>query len=253
MKRAVVALLLAGAMSAAPAGPLAVEASATTERLSSGRSAWRAVEVLALWRDPADWSASTALRRSERFGLGDTQVEGAAAWRLAPRWRVETELAHSASHQVLPQWRLRSRLWLLDVGGWNLAAGGGRTLYRAGSAGAQGSSVAEVQAERYVGQVRFAWTGSLTRLDAGGSGGAQQWRLDWYPEERLSLGLLLAFGRELEVQPGVGVLATRVRGAALTAQWRVTPEWALTGELGSHRVGDLYERNGLRVGLRRQF
>lgn len=246
---------LAGAMGAAAAGPLAVEASASSERLSGGRADWRSVELLALWRDPADWSASGALRRTERFDLTDDQVEGTAAWRLAPRWRVETELAASTTHRVLPQWRLRSRAWLLDVGGWNLAAGVGRTLYRdgSGSAGAQGSSVAELQAERYAGDFRFAWVGSLTRLDAGGTGGAQQWRLDWYRDERLSLGLLLAFGRELENQPGTGVVASRVRGAALTGRWRVTPEWALTGELSAQKVGDLYERNGLRIGLRRQF
>ena len=199
MKRVVmVAAMLAATMTAALAGPLAVEASATSERLSGGRSDWRAFEALALWRDPADWSASAALRHTERFGLGDNQVEGTGAWRLAPRWRAETELAYSGTHQVLPEWRLRSRLWLLDVGGWNLAAGAGRTLYRSGAAGVQGSNVAEWQAERYAGNFRFAYVGSLTQLDAGGSGGAHQWRLDWYRDERLTLGALLAFGRELE-------------------------------------------------------
>lgn len=255
MRRAAAALLglaaVGGVAHAADAGPLAVEAAVTSERLSGGRADWRTHELLAHWRGAQGWSAGAALRHTERFGLDDAQVEGDVAWRIAPRWRVEAELAHSGTHRVLPQWRLRSRAWLLDAGGWNLAAGLGRTLYR--SAGVQGSSVVELQAERYAGDFRVAWVGSLTRLDAGGSGGAHTWRLDWYRDERLGLGLLLAAGRELENQPGAGVLALRVRSAALTARWRVTPEWALTGELATHRVGDLYERNGLRVGLRRQF
>ncbi len=253
--RRVAAVLLGlaaiGVSHVAVAGPLAVEAAVTSEQLSGGRADWRAHELLALWRGPLDWSAGAAVRHTERFGLDDLQVEGSAAWRIAPRWRLEAELAHSGTHRVLPQWRLRSRAWLLDVGGWNLAAGLGRTLYR--SAGTQGSSVVELQAERYAGDFRFAWVGSTTRLDAGGSGAAHQWRLDWYRDERVSAGLLLATGRELENRPGAGVLAVRVRTAALTAAWRATPEWSLTGELAAHRVGDLYERNGLRLGLRRQF
>jgi YaiO family outer membrane protein len=244
-----VALCAAGAA----AGPAALEAAASSEQLSGDRSAWRSAELLGLWRDPAGWSTALALRRTERFGLTDHQVEGSASVPLQPGWRAEAELAHSESHRVLPQWRLRTRLWALDVGGWNLAAGAGRTLYR--SAGVQGSSVVELQAERYVRDLRFAWVGSLTRLDAGGSGsgGAQQWRLDWYANERASAGVLLAFGRELENQPGRGVIASRVRGAALSGQWRFAPDWTGSAELSTQRVGDLYERSGVRLGLRRQF
>jgi YaiO family outer membrane protein len=229
----------------------ALEAAASSEHLSGGRSAWRSAELLGLWRDPAGWSTTLTLRRTDRFGLTDHQIEGSASLPLQPGWRAEAELAHSESHRVLPQWRLRARVWALDVSGWNLAAGAGRTLYR--TAGVQGSSVVELQAERYVRDVRLAWVGSLTRLDAGGTGGAQQWRLDWYPNERVSAGVLLAFGRELENQPGRGVIASRVRGVALTGQWWFSPDWACSAELSTQRVGDLYERSGLRLGLRRQF
>ena len=206
----------------ATAGPAALEAAVSSEHLSGARSAWRSAELSGLWRDPAAWSATAALRRTERFGLIDHQLEGGGSVPLGSGWRTEAELAHSDTHRVLPQWRLRTRFWALDVGGWNLAAGLGRTLYR--NASVQGSSVAELQAERYVRDFRFAWVGSLTRLDAGGTGGAQQWRVDWYADERVSLGVLLAFGRELENQPGSGVVASRAPTPILIL--RCSSRWA---------------------------
>ena len=251
-RRWAVACAAAVWVSHAAAGPAAVEAAGSSEHLSGGRSDWRSAELLALWNAPsADWSGYAAARRTERFDQVDGQLEGGASWRPAPGWRAEAELAQSSTHRVLPQWRLRSRGWWLDVGGWNLAAGAGRTLYRAGTV--QGSSVAELQAEHYFRAVRFAWTGSVTHLDVGGSSAAQQWNLNWYPNEFSTLGLLLAFGRELESVPGTGVVASRVRGAALSGMWQASPDWRLSAELSAQKVGALYERSGLRLGLRRQF
>ena len=246
------AALAGSSMAGHAAGPLSTELSVSSERLSGGRADWRGVEVAALWRDPAAWNASAALRGIERFGLTDSQVEAGVSVPLSARWRAEAELAESDTHRVLPRWRWRSRVWLLDLEKWNLAAGLGRTLYSTGAA-TSGSSVLEVQAERYVGAFRGAWLGSITRLDRGDTSRAQQWRLNWYPVENASLGLVLAFGRELEYVPGLGVLSSSVRAGAITAAWQVTPLWGLNASVSDHRQGDLYRRAGVRLGLRRQF
>ena len=256
MSRAVRCAVLA-ALACVPAvgqaiGPPTVELALSSERVSGGRADWRGAEAIALWRDPAAWSATAALRRTERFGLGDTQVEAGASVPLDAHWRAETELAQSETARVVPHWRWRGRMWLLDAAGWNLAAGAGRTLYR--SVGAtSGSSVAEFQVERYVGAFRAAWLGSVTRLDAGGTSAAQQWRLNWYPTDTGSLGVVLAFGRELENVPGLGVVASRVRAGAITAAWQLAPRWQMNVAVSDHRQGDLYRRTGLRLGLRHPF
>jgi len=247
----VVGCLAAMCVINAAAAPAALEVAASSEHLSGARSDWRSAEILAIWDEPAEWSAFAALRRTERFDQTDDQVEGGASWRLTPGWRAEVELAGSDTHRVLPQWRVRGRGWWLNVGGWNLAAGLGRTLYRSGIV--QGSSVAELQAEQYFDAFRFVWIGSITHLDVGGSSGAQQWHLNWYPNDTTTLGLLLAFGRELENVPGTGVVAARVQGVALSGVWKLSPDWRLSAELSSQKVGDFYERTGLRLGLRRQF
>jgi YaiO family outer membrane protein len=248
-------LVLAGGAGGAGAAPsFTVEAALGQESISGGREDWRSAEANLLWRDTAargEPAANLALRHTERFGLEDRQVEAGGAWRFAPDWRAEAELAHSDTHRVLPEWRARGRAWWLGVGGWNLAAGGGRTLYR--GAGVQGSSVAELQAERYVGAFRFLWAGSLTRPDGGGSAGAQQLRLDWYPNDDSRIGVLLAAGREPEAVPGQGVVTTRVRSLVLGARWRFHPAWSASAELGAHDVGDLYDRRGLRLGLAHHF
>ena len=249
MRQLGLAVVLAWLAGGAFAGPLSTELSHTQEQLTAGRADWRSDELLATWRDPTGWTAYGALRRTERFDLVDRQIEAGVGLALAPQWHAEVELTHSNTHQVLPQTRLSSRLWRQDVGGWNLALGGGRTVYR--SAGSrQGSAVVELQAERYVGDFRLVWAGSMNRLDGGGSAGAHLWRMNWYPNDRWTLGTLLAFGRELENLPGTGLVATRVRGAAFSARWSMTPVWALSAELSTQRQGDLFERHGLRLGLR---
>lgn len=246
------AALACAAFAGRAAEPLSAEAALSSERLSGGRADWHAAELTALWRDPAAWSASAAVRRTDRFGLIDTQLEAAASIPLGARWRAETELAQSPTARVLPQWRWRSRVWLLNAAGWNLAAGVGRTLYRSGDA-TSGSSGAELQVERYAGAFRAAWLGSVTRLDAGGTSAAQQWRLNWYPTDTASVGVVLAFGRELENVPGFGVLASRVRAGAITAAWQLAPRWGMNLAVSDHRQGDLYRRMGLRLGLRHSF
>ncbi len=244
------ALALLACAAGVHAGPLSLEAAHTVEQLSAARADWRSTELLASWRDPAGWAANAALRRTERFDLFDTQIEAGAAVSLAPQWRAEAELSLSESHRVLPLWRWRGRVWRDGVAGWNFALGAGRTLYR--GATTQGSAVAELQAERYLSGWRLAWISSPTRLDGAGVSTVHVARADWYVHDRLTLGATLARGREVENVPSTGLVSSSVRGAALKAQWALRPQWWLGAELSSHRQGDVYERNGLRLGLRFQ-
>ncbi len=233
------------------AGPAAFEAAHTVEQLSAGLGDWRSSELAALWRDPAGGSINGMLRRTERFDLTDWQTEVGAALPFAPQWRAEAEIAVSETHRVLPAWQWRGRVWREGVSGWNVALGAGRTLH-SNPGLTQGSTLAQAQAERYLGAWRFAWTGAATRLDGAGVSSAHSWRLDWYPNDALSIGTLLAFGRELENIPGRGVVSSSVRGAALKANYAWTANWSLSAEASAHRQGDLYERNGLRIGVRYQ-
>jgi YaiO family outer membrane protein len=244
------ALGLAACAADVHASPLSLEAAHTVEQLSAARANWRSTEFLASWRDPAGWAANGTLRRTERFALIDSQVEAGAAIGLAPQWRSEAELFISESHRVLPVWRWRGRVWRDGIAGWNFALGAGRTLYR--GAITQGSAVAELQAERYGPDWRFAWASSATRLDGASISTAHVARADWYVHERLTFGATLGRGREVENTPNTGLVSSSVRSAALKAQWALTPAWWLGAELSSHRQGDLYERNGLRLGLRFQ-
>jgi YaiO family outer membrane protein len=233
------------------AGPSAFEAAQTVEKLSAGLPNWHSTELLASWRDPAGASASGTLRRTERFNVTDSQTELGGTLPLAPRWRAEAELTVSETHRVLPAWQWRGRIWREGIAGWNFALGAGRTLH-SNPGLTQGSATAQIQAERYLGPWRFAMTGAATRLDGAGVSSSHVWRLDWYASETLSVGALLAFGRELENIPGRGVLSSSVRGAALSANYAWAPNWQLSAQASAHRQGDFYERNGLRIGVRYQ-
>lgn len=237
--------------SAAAANTLAVETSSTHETLSGDRGSWRQVEVLGLWQTQAKSTFTVAGRRTQRFGLNDTQAEVSASMLAAPGWRVEGEASNSSTHQVLPHWAARGRVWALDVQGMNLAVGAGRSLYQRGTV--QGNSVLELQAERYQGSFRLAWRGTVTQLDGGGRAPAHMVSAHWYINDHASLGVVASRGREAESQPGRGVTLTAVQGLAMTARWRFAPQWSVNADVGKSKVGDAYTRTGFRVGLRHHF
>jgi YaiO family outer membrane protein len=79
-------------------------------------------------------------------------------------------------------------------------------------------------------------------------------QLSRYYGERSYFGISVSGGREVEnVGPPLGITSTRIRAVGFVGRHWITPDWALSYELGAHEQGSLYQRRGLRLGLRRSF
>lgn len=240
-------LLAAAGARAEPATE--VEAGLTRERLTNDLPDWSSVYLEGTYtRAPGD-AFYGVLRQTERFDRKDTQIGGGLYAPLASRWIAQAEALYSGEHRVLPQYSLFGGLAYRLDRGWNVAAGARRNEYTASHA-----HVLSLGVERYFGAWRAAYTFYLGMPEGAGSASAHRGQLDYYYAERSSVGASFVTGREVEnAGPAGGVLTSDVREVALAARHWLTPAWAVGGEAWSHKQGQLYRRDGLRLGVRYRF
>jgi YaiO family outer membrane protein len=232
----------------APTPRTELEVGASRETLSRNLPDWSSRYLLIEHRRPGRQVFYGGWRDTERYRLRDSEVHGGAYLPLSPALQVQIEAGSSGSHRVLARNYDLLGIQFEPAAGWGLTAGWRRSRYDAGS-----TSVTYLGAERYVGNERFAYT-----LFAGGpDGGAtvSSHRLQWshYYGERDWIGISLAGGRETEHDGTGGFLTSRVTNTTLNGRHQLARAWALAWEAGRQRQGELYTRDGLRLGLRHEF
>jgi YaiO family outer membrane protein len=253
--RALGALLALGA--AVPAalaeGPRTeIEAWTGREKLTRGYSPWTDTGVALEHRTGARQFFGARLRETERFDARDREAGLAAYQPLGAGWAASLDFTASDTHRVLARRALLGQVERSFGAGWGAQLGLKRSRY----VSELGSDTAELRlltVERYVGDHRIAYTFYSGRLEEGGS--APSHRVQWsvYLAERSSLGVSAASGREVEsVAPGT-LVSTDVRNLSVFGRYAFHRDWAASAEASSHRQGDLYRRNGLRLGLRYGF
>lgn len=250
-------LVLAGALLAAPcaaqAAPWQAEFGAGRESLGNGLGDWQQVD-LALRRQLAPRSQfELNARATERFGLRDNELGVGMATPLAGAWDATLAITASSTHRVLARWSLAAGLQRPLGDGWLVGAAIKFSHYDSDRV-----SALSLNAERYfgssaVGEWRAAATVTATRLAGLGSSGAARLQIDRYFGERARLGVLVAGGRETE-NLGQGALRVAdVQSVVVLGRWPLGAAWAVTGEVGRHRVGATHRRSGGRLGVQLDF
>ncbi|MBI5108906.1 MAG: YaiO family outer membrane beta-barrel protein [Rhodocyclales bacterium] len=244
----ILAISLPALAQTVPAPRTEIEVGAAHETLSKGLPDWRSRYLLLEHRGPERRVFYGGWRDTERYRLRDEEVHGGAWLPLSPALQVQIEASASGSHRVLARNSGLLGVQFEPASGWGLAAGWRRSHYDAGN-----TRVIHLGAERYVGNERFAYT-----LYAGGPDGAataSSQRLQWnhYYGERDWIGISIADGRETEHGGAGSFLTSRVSNLTLTGRHQLARAWSLAWEAGRQRQGDLYTRDGLRLGLRHEF
>jgi len=225
-----------------------VELSHSRESLSNNRADWTSTE-LALSRELRErHTLYGGLRTTRRFGQNDSEGRIGLYYPLAAAWTAVVEGSVSPSHNVLPEYSVYGSLHRMLGGGWGLAAGLRHSEYST-----TGAQVTSLSAERYWGNFRGAYTLYSGRPDGAPSGAAHRFQLNYYYGERSTVGLSYTMGREVENLGAAGVLSSDVRDWTLSGRHWLTPQFALTYDLVNHEQGNLYRRQGLRIGLRHLF
>ena len=246
-----------------------VEVGAGADRLSSAAPNWHQVDLALRHRFAPRSVVELNLRRTQRSGLDDTELGGVVALPLGEAWQASLGASFSPSHEVLPRQVARLELSRSFEGGWVASVAMARRRFEVGSVDSGTTQVA-LGVERYVDAWRLAAAVGSTRLDGGGSAGNLRLQLNRsFADERGRIGLIAARGRELEGVPATllapsDVVDQRVDTLALVGVLPLTDRWALTGEASHVRNSDVrrrsalpaaapYQRNGARIGVRRDF
>lgn len=258
-------LLAAWALGASAQGRWQVEAGAGVQTLDNGSPDWREAE-LALRRRDGDQRFELQLRDARRYGLHDREITLAGGLALSPDWNLGLRASVAPGADFLPRQAGSVELGVRLGGGWIGAAALGRNRYDGAETPPSGTSSLRLGLERYTGPWR--WAGAVTRIrsDGGATAHGAQLQLDHFFGDEARLGVLVAGGRELESAPD-GLLSTRVNTVVLLGRWPLGGGWQLAGELSHTRVSDLerriggvdqplpggYRRDGVRLGVRREF
>lgn len=227
-----------------------LELGASNERLTGGRADWRSVYLEGAHTFAARRTLYGGVRQTERFELRDTEEWFGYSHPLDAAWTSLIEASASQQHQVLPRYSVFGQLAKQLGEGWGASFGLRHSEYNA-----SGVNLLVAGAERYWGSYRGAYTLYAGRPEGAASTGvAHRLQLNYYYGERSSIGVAAAAGREVEnLGPAGGIVTTDVRSLSLAGRHWMTPEWALSWEVSAHQQGDLYRRQGIRLGARRRF
>lgn len=226
-----------------------IEIGYSRENLSNNQRDWTSSYLLGSQRFGERHVLYGGLRETRRFGLDDSEVHAGLYYPLATTWTAQVEGSLSPTHEVLPKSSVYGQLQKSLAGGWGLGLGLRHNEYTLSA-----SNVVSLLAERYWGNFRGAYTLYSGKPEGASSGASHRFQLSYYYADRNSVGLSYTEGREVEnIGPPRGVLASDVRNWTLSGQHWLTPAWALTYDLVNHEQGNLYRRQGLRLGIRHNF
>ena len=245
MKALALLLLLVAGRAAALEGEIGL----THEQLTNNRPDWESVYLEASHSFRERQTLYGLLRQTERFDLTDRELRAGYYHPLAERWTGLVEASTSPEHHILPKSSVLGELAYRIGGGWGASFGLRHTEYTATT-----TNLLVGTLERYWSSFRAAYTAYNNHPEGAGSATAHRLVFDYYYSEKSRVGIGVTRGREVEnVGPPIGVTTTDVRGANVYGRHWFAPTWALTWEALTHEQGELYRRQGLRLGLRHQF
>lgn len=257
------------------------EIGAGAEDFTSDAATWRQFDAALRVRTPERALGEVNVRRTDRYQAEDTEF-GFVGVLPFGAWTGSASLTLSPTHEALPSWGVRGGLSRALSDGWVVGVEANRQLYDRedqvdttipGTQRAVGSSGLAFNVERYVGAWRFAAGVGRVRLDGGESGGTARMQVDrYYRDERGRIGAVVAGGQEFENLPPTAtrpsaIISSSTFTVAVVGVHPLGEAWALSWAVSSTRnsdiqtryadgvlnTGDSYHRNGVRLGVQRDF
>lgn len=243
---AVLALLAQLAWTAAAAADTSLRVAASSENISNGSPDWREASAGLQLRGGPRQVLDLAVADVHRFGLHDSQFAAGYSMPLSATLTGTVEANASPTHRVLARRSFGAGLQYEFAPRWLLHGGARSSSYD--SATVNGYQLA---LEHYTGPYSFMFGWRPTRAFGATAHGAEL-RASYYYNERDSVGLIAAGGKEAASVPG-GVVLTDVRSLALLGRHGIGPRWAVTWGASYARQGRLYTRKGINAGLQYAF
>lgn len=225
-----------------------LEVSQRYEYLDNDFSAWQAQRLNVQTRGADGIAWYGAILRERRYGLWDEGIEVGTVIPLSEHWSVQPEIGTTFDTDFLPHWYADLRAQRVFSDGWISHASVRRTQYESSSVDRLALGI-----ERYWGPWRGAYTLNISDVEGAGTPVGHAVALDRYYNDISFIGLRGNTGREEESLSNDRVLTTSVTGAGLRGRHWFDAHWAVAWDVGWVDQGELYDRYGVQLGLRRAF
>jgi YaiO family outer membrane protein len=217
------------------------------DRLSNDTPDWHQRTVRVDWRQgPATYYGE--LGAAERFGRSDQTLTVGATWQALPQWHIGGGIGGTRDADFAPSSELTIEAQRPWPRGWGSELSFRRREYRAATVSGYAFAV-----EKYVASFRVAYRLDYSQLHDADSSLGRSLMLNWYPNDRRSLGVTTAAGEEIETIGIDRLLRTSVRSVTLTGRERLSPRLGLDWWLGTHKQGDFYRRDYAGISVRVGF
>ncbi len=229
-------------------GRTEIEVSQRYEHLDSGFSSWQAQRFDAQHHTAEGVTWYGTVLRERRYGSWDEGIEAGTAVPIGQNWFVQPEVGRSFDADFLPNWYADLRIQRLFPDGWLGNASIRRTQYEDSQVDRLALGV-----ERYWGSWRGAYTLNISDVEGASTPVGHAVALERYYNDTSFIGLRANAGREEEGLPNGNVLTSSVSGLGVRGRHWLDANWAIAWDLGWVSQGDIYNRYGVQVGVRRAF
>jgi YaiO family outer membrane protein len=218
------------------------------DSLDNGYDDWNGVYLEGSYSPSRNKTYYAAVESTERFSQREAEILAGAYLPLDADWSLMLEASFAPGADVLPQWAAMAGLHRTLDDGWGLRGG-----FRHAEYADSRYELLNLGVDRYWGDWLAGYTLYIGWPEGADTSVSHLARLDRYYGKSNRIGILAGVGKESESVGQDRLLTSNTRTFGVIGRHWINPEWALSYSATWQRQGDVYNREGLRVGLRRKF
>ncbi|MGB5542246.1 MAG: YaiO family outer membrane beta-barrel protein [Gammaproteobacteria bacterium] len=218
------------------------------DSLDNGYDNWNSVYLEGSRSASPDKTYYAAVESTERFSERETEVLAGAYLPLNTDWSLMLEASVAPGADVLPQWTAMLGLHRAMEDGWGLRGG-----FRHAEYADSRYELLNLGVERYWGNWLAGYTLYVGWPEGADTSVSHLLRIDRFYGRSNRIGILAGAGKESESVGQDRLLTSNTRTLGVLGRHWLNRDWALSWSASWQRQGDVYNRGGVRVGLRRKF
>jgi YaiO family outer membrane protein len=217
--------------------------------LTNGRGTWDEASLGVIHKFSPRNVLYASYSETQRFGERDRMAMVGLYQPLNEKWTLLVEGRASPTHRVLAKWSALAQIERSFGKGWIGHAG-----YRRTDVANSKVNVAKIGVEKYWGLNRAAYSLSINNLENTGTSSSQRIQYNrYYSDELSTVGISFAAGREIENTGSNSVIQSDIYNITISGKHAFSRRWAAAYGYTFHKQGDIYSRQGLKLGLRFKF
>jgi len=228
-----------------------IEAGVSYEDLTSPYDPWSSMYLAGSHAYSNTLKLFANYERFSRFDLTDREVVAGIVYEFPPNWSLNLQVGNSDTHLFRPRSMLDAEIFHSFEYKINTSIGIRRSEYDTTT-----TELLRFVVDKYWRKYRLSFNLNHTSVDAdfisNESNQTYVFAVDYYYDAS-TIGVALVSGKELEYDGSAAPPISDIEALLLKGAHWYKPHWAVTYLISYHKQGDIYSRNGVRVGIRHSF